>query len=311
MVSSPSKAHFLPSVVAGLCVRPLPLRPAGAQVNFTFTLLLHIHTAATCSPYVRTCRCCPWCKPLVYCCDACCCMKNIPREFADLPDSDGHIVKLTTKTGHITHMWCHERPGVRTQNDDSRFDLIYSHGRMEDMTFPPIRMFLRALSRRLKINCYLYEWLGFAQSSGVPSAAGANEALEAALEHVMTLGTNNYSLLMGHSLGGGPTVHLAAQHWSRDKVAGVILKSTFTSVCGALACPCSCCCCCVEECHRCCCAILPCCDTFRNLDLISQIEVGALAVCRNIEVRVVPGAHVFHPFAGRQDDSPEPLLAPR
>ena len=47
-------------------------------------------------------------------------------------------------------------------------------------------MFLRALSRKLRINCYLYEWLGFAQSSGSPSAEGANEAIEAALAELET-----------------------------------------------------------------------------------------------------------------------------
>ena len=103
-------------------------------------------------------------------------------------------------------------------------------------------MFLRALSRKLKINCYLYEFVGFYRASGAtttlqrapasrrqpfrqlaavgePSESGANEAIEAALAKVASMGTNNHVLLMGHSLGCGPTVHLASQPSTSKQVS--------------------------------------------------------------------------------------------
>ena len=59
-------------------------------------------------------------------------------------------------------------------------------------------------------------------AAGEPSEAGANEAIEAALAKVASMGTNNHVLLMGHSLGCGPTVHLASQPSTSKQVSTLL-----------------------------------------------------------------------------------------
>jgi fermentation-respiration switch protein FrsA (DUF1100 family) len=72
-----------------------------------------------------------------------------------------------------------------------------------------------------------YDYRGYGTSEGIPTEENTYEDAETAFNYlVQTRGIPQSKIILhGRSLGGGPTVDLAARH----KVAGVILESTFTS----------------------------------------------------------------------------------
>lgn len=202
----------------------------------------------------------------------------MPTEVAPLPSEDGDIIAVETAFGDQIHVWAHEFSRIKEPPwcyRTARFNLIYSHGRLEDITYKVLRHFLKCLARRLEINVYLYEWPGFGHSTGTPSESRVNAAIEAAYEHVISLNDKRV-VLMGHSLGCGPTLNLAVKRGERsrseyatpNKVAGGILKSAFVSSCAVAYPKCS------ALKNGCC----QCCDLFRNIDRVQEMEVPVMVV---------------------------------
>lgn len=136
------------------------------------------------------------------------------------------------------------RPDLRSRRDDiliavpgeppicAHFDecpgarrvLLYSHGNAEDLD--GIREHLRDLTAA-GAHVLAYDYPGYGRSRGTPSECSADRAAEAAYEYLRD--ERGFSpediVLYGRSVGGGPTLHLAA----RRPVAAVILEAPFTS----------------------------------------------------------------------------------
>lgn len=107
----------------------------------------------------------------------------------------------------------------------AQYTLLYSHGNGEDLgTIQPHLARLNQLGLRI----FAYDYRGYGTSQGTPSETAAYEDIQTAYNYLTThLKTPPQNIiLMGRSIGSGPSVHLATQ----KPVAGLILESAFTSI---------------------------------------------------------------------------------
>lgn len=106
----------------------------------------------------------------------------------------------------------------------NRFTVLYSHGNGED-----IGMISGRMTDYLKYgyNVMAYDYRGYGHSSGTPSEAGLYRDIDAAYAYL----TNDAGVapenivLIGYSLGSGPSVDLA----SRENVGALVLLAPFSS----------------------------------------------------------------------------------
>lgn len=139
--------------------------------------------------------------------------------FLPRPSSyqDGEqILKLTTRDGVSIS-------AVYLLNPAATYTLLYSHGNAEDLG----DIFPRMLSlQRQGFGVLAYDYRGYGTSEGTPSEAGVYLDIEAAYAYLIQQGIPPEQILVyGRSVGGGPSVYLAAQ----KPVGGVILESTFVT----------------------------------------------------------------------------------
>ncbi|MEM8637316.1 MAG: alpha/beta hydrolase [Cyanobacteria bacterium P01_G01_bin.54] len=108
-------------------------------------------------------------------------------------------------------------------NPDATYTLLYSHGNAEDLgDIDPILQILQGAG----FNVFAYDYRGYGTSDGRPSERHTYADIAAAYRY-LTQERNvppDKIILFGRSVGGGPTLDLAA----KEPVAGVILESTFT-----------------------------------------------------------------------------------
>lgn len=109
--------------------------------------------------------------------------------------------------------------------------IVYSHG-----TSRNIGRYWDRVERMWShgFSVLIYDYPGYGRSTGTPTEAGVIAAGEAALAHALTLADVDPArvILMGYSLGGGPTYALAAEaaEGRGPPIAAVISESTFCSV---------------------------------------------------------------------------------
>ncbi|KAL5013441.1 hypothetical protein ScPMuIL_007711 [Solemya velum] len=81
-------------------------------------------------------------------------------------------------------------------------------------------------------NVLLVEYRGYGRSEGTPSESGLYLDAEAAMDFILqrTDIDRNKIFLFGRSLGGAVSIHLAANTYYSQYLAGLILENTFTSL---------------------------------------------------------------------------------
>ena len=136
-----------------------------------------------------------------------------------------------------------------------KFTIIFSHGNAESITL--LDNFAAEISEILNVNVVLYEYVGYPFSPGKPTEKNTYEAAEAVLRFVKeTLEVpENQIVLMGHSLGSGPSVHMALRG-----AGGLILVSPFCSAISVV----------LDS------GVLSPFDIFKNLKKIHKVEVPTL-----------------------------------
>lgn len=84
------------------------------------------------------------------------------------------------------------------------------------------------LRRTLNAELFVFDYRGFGKSEGVPAERGVLEDSEAAYEWLKTKSGKSPSeiILVGHSIGGGPAVHLASKHGAKL----LVLQRTFNAL---------------------------------------------------------------------------------
>ena len=136
-----------------------------------------------------------------------------PSTYNDGPG----IIKLRTAGGQTISAKHHEYPGAT-------YTILFSNGNGEDIgSVAPFAAELKDAG----FNVFTYNYRGYGTSEGTPTEQNSYEDAEAAFRYVTgDLGIPMERIIVhGRSLGGGPTMELAAKH----TIAGVILESTFTS----------------------------------------------------------------------------------
>lgn len=109
--------------------------------------------------------------------------------------------------------------------------VLYAHGNAGNVTNR--RDVLRLFSDRLNVSVLVFDYRGYGRSEGTPSEDGVLADARAA-RRWLAARTNVREqdiVLVGHSLGGGVVVDLAA----KDGARGLILESTFSSLPDAAA----------------------------------------------------------------------------
>ncbi|CAD2217828.1 serine peptidase [Angomonas deanei] len=142
------------------------------------------------------------------------------------------------------------------------FVILYNHGNAEDLGCAC--HLLRCMAKTLEVSVLGYDYSGYG-FSGFPSSEVKTSPTEKEVysdadciyTHVTTkLGYHPKKvILMGRSVGGGPTCYLAQKH--HTEVAGVILQSTFTS--------------CFNVVSNCLPHCLPCMDLFPNYKRVKKV----------------------------------------
>lgn len=110
-------------------------------------------------------------------------------------------------------------------NPTARFTLWFFHGNAEDLG--NLEPFLLALRDR-GFAVFAFDYPGYGRSTGKPTEDSLYAAARTVRAHLRdTLGVPaDRTLIYGRSLGGGPAVQMATE----EKVAGLVLQSTFVSV---------------------------------------------------------------------------------
>ncbi|KAF0133289.1 MAG: phospholipase/carboxylesterase [Candidatus Saganbacteria bacterium] len=127
-------------------------------------------------------------------------------------------VFLKTTDGVAIHGWF-------VKNETSQKVILYFHGNAGNLTYNVDQ--IKALSA-VPLSVFAIDYHGFGQSGGQPTEKNLYLDAQAAYDYLVK--QKKYPpeqiIIMGTSLGGAVATHLAA----REKVGGVILESTFTSV---------------------------------------------------------------------------------
>lgn len=101
--------------------------------------------------------------------------------------------------------------------------LLYSHGNAEDLGQA---IDLYQAWHEEGFGVFAYDYPGYGQSSGSPSEASCEQAIQTSWDHLIRSGVPASSIvIVCRSVGGGPGVWLA----SHEKPAGVALIAPFTS----------------------------------------------------------------------------------
>lgn len=141
-----------------------------------------------------------------------------PATYADNSD----ILKLKSGNGVLIS-------AIYLPNEQAKYTILYSHGNAEDLG--DILPILQKI-QQIGFAVFSYDYQGYGTSGGQPTVANSHQDINAAYNYLtQTLGIPPSQIIIyGRSVGGGPSVDLAA----RKPVAGLILESTFVSAFRAL-----------------------------------------------------------------------------
>jgi len=179
---------------------------------------------------------------------------TIPQKFLFRPHASSYrdnqdVLKLTTADG--VRISAKYLPSA-----DARYTILFSHGNGEDMG--DVRSDLLHLNL-MGFAVLAYDYHGYGTSEGAPTERHCYADIDAAYDYLT--GSLHVPperiILYGRSIGGGPSVDLAA----RRPVGGLILESAFTSAaaCSVLT------------------SVLPG-DAFRNIDKIKSVKCPVLVI---------------------------------
>ncbi|GET40153.1 alpha/beta hydrolase [Microseira wollei] len=134
-----------------------------------------------------------------------------PSTYEDTQD----ILKLTTANGV-------QISAIYLPNPNAKYTILYSHGNAEDLGYGlPMLKELRDIG----FSVFAYDYQGYGTSQGTPSEGNAYKDIDAAYNYLtqeLKIPPNRI-IAYGHSVGGGPSVDLAA----RKPIAGLIVENTF------------------------------------------------------------------------------------
>lgn len=109
--------------------------------------------------------------------------------------------------------------------------LLYSHGNGEDIG--QLWGYMNSLSKILKVNVLIYDYIGYGINSSKPSEQGCIDAIRGCWEYLLYVKgfLPNSIVCYGRSIGTGPTVHLVSQLCDKGVLPrAMVLEAPYTSV---------------------------------------------------------------------------------
>lgn len=157
-------------------------------------------------------------------------MGNAVASVAFMPPtrSAGELSRLQRESRFVLIPTSDDAPPVAAFHVDrgAMVTVLHSHANAEDLL--DVKSSLIRLSEELNVNILGYDYHGYGLSGGSCSEAACCCAARACYDYLLERGAERASIvLMGRSLGTGPTVDLASQE---PGVAGVVLQSPLLSV---------------------------------------------------------------------------------
>jgi fermentation-respiration switch protein FrsA (DUF1100 family) len=138
-----------------------------------------------------------------------------------------------TPDPRVVDVWIESADGVRLHGwfaepaqNPPRAVVLFTHGNGGNVTSR--RHVVELFRDRMNATILVFDYRGYGRSSGVPTEAGVLEDARAARRWLAarTGIREDDVVLVGHSLGGGVAVDLAAS----DGARGLVLESTFTNL---------------------------------------------------------------------------------
>lgn len=132
------------------------------------------------------------------------------------------------------HQWSRFRSADGTElhgwilpSDQAEETVLICHGNAENVA-QVARRYGRRWRDLLQANVYIFDYRGYGHSAGTPSEQTVLQDAEAAMRWVNeTSGTRPQDvIIVGHSIGGAPAVHLAATVGAK----ALVLQQTFASL---------------------------------------------------------------------------------
>ena len=146
------------------------------------------------------------------------------RDAESTPDDVGRPAEeiwLNTSDGLRLHAWFF---AAEKASPRARFVMLFCHGNGGNLTSRP--GYYRAILET-GVSLLTFDYRGYGRSDGQPSEAGTYTDAATAYQWLRTRGfAPEHILVWGESLGGGIASQLAAT----ERVGGLVLQSTFTSI---------------------------------------------------------------------------------
>ena len=159
------------------------------------------------------------------------------RAFQKVLD-DFRVDLVQTSRGNDVAVFACEPPASRISSSDADEDravrqtadvtMVFSHGNAVDAG--EVAPFARKLAQQLNCRVVAYDYSGYGQSRGDASVADTHADIAAVVEHVMKTYdiTRREIIMLGQSIGSGPTCQFASRRENAD-LGAVVLVSPLMS----------------------------------------------------------------------------------
>lgn len=218
--------------------------------------------------------------------------KSLPN-YVDIPftaysnDEKSCLIQAASSTYHemkfVPSIFI-KAPNLRTEEDlagglggtekYTNKTIIYSHGNACDLG--QVYDYCKHLSETLSVNVIAYDYTGYGISKGVPSEKGCIDSLKSVYNFVVEENPNAEIILLGSSVGTGPTIKFASELGESNQLMGVILIAPYTSIIGVVS----------EKLAK----LVWMIDMFRNIDNIGDI-ICKILIFHGTNDNVIPYDH--------------------
>jgi len=126
----------------------------------------------------------------------------------------------------------HRIPCLWITNQKYQYYLLYSHGNACDLGSES--EYLHFLSKKLRVNVVAYEYEGYGIHAGHPSVESCNADIVTIYRYLIDIVNieTNKIIIMGRSIGTGPSVYLASiiEKKKPNSIGALVLHSPFSTI---------------------------------------------------------------------------------
>eukprot|EP01095_Lingulamoeba_sp_RSL-Kostka_P006228 TRINITY_DN194_c0_g1_i1.p1 TRINITY_DN194_c0_g1~~TRINITY_DN194_c0_g1_i1.p1 ORF type:complete len:321 (+),score=67.51 TRINITY_DN194_c0_g1_i1:95-964(+) len=149
----------------------------------------------------------------------------LPDKYGFVTDTNFFDITIPCIDGVKINIWLFTQP-----ESTECPTLLFFHGNAGNISDRLNNIVL--LFSKLQVNVAIMEYRGFGDSEGYPTQKGIQKDSRAALEYLLNEDKidSDSIFLFGRSLGGAVALELASSDEYKDKIKGIIVENTFTSI---------------------------------------------------------------------------------